>query len=126
YEDDRFIDEYLNQTLKNKRKSFFKRVFSFINLLIYPLIFILRTFLSRKSSRLDKDRDQLEFNFVNKAVNEGLPILGICRGAQLLNVFFGGDLYKDIRSYYIEEPNRASIFPVKKVFLKSNSKLARM
>ena len=124
YEDEDFINEYLDQTLKNKRKSFFKRIFSFINLLIYPLIFLIRRLFSRKSSPLDKERDQLEFHLVDKAIKQKIPVLGICRGAQLINVYFKGDLYQDIKSFYQEEPNRASIFPVKKVFLKANSQLA--
>lgn len=126
YENDHFLEEYLNETLKNKRKSLLQRVSSFINLLIFPLIFLLRKSFSRKSPQLDKERDLLEFNLVDDAIQKGIPLLGICRGAQLINVYFKGDLYQDIKSFYVEEPHKASVFPVKKVFLKVGSKLARI
>jgi gamma-glutamyl-gamma-aminobutyrate hydrolase PuuD len=38
----------------------------------------------------DVRRDQWEIDLVHKFVNRGKPILGICRGCQLLNVAFGG------------------------------------
>ena len=43
-------------------------------------------------------RDDGERWICNLAVNRGLPMLGICRGIQLMNVFFGGTLYQDIPS----------------------------
>jgi putative glutamine amidotransferase len=33
---------------------------------------------------------------VNRALKQGLPILGICRGLQLINVALGGTLYEDL------------------------------
>lgn len=42
----------------------------------------------------DNHRDQQEFAAVYKAVKEGTPIIGICRGAQLLCVANGGTLYQ--------------------------------
>jgi len=45
-----------------------------------------------------EERDVLEFTLVRWAVDEGRPILGICRGAQVMNVALGGDLYGDIAS----------------------------
>ena len=37
-------------------------------------------------------KDAVEFNLIENFYKNGLPILGICRGLQLLNVFFGGTL----------------------------------
>ncbi|QLE79772.1 gamma-glutamyl-gamma-aminobutyrate hydrolase family protein [Francisella sp. Scap27] len=44
----------------------------------------------------DKVRDDYELAVIDYAFKQGKPILGICRGFQLLNVYFGGTLYQDI------------------------------
>src|SRR5262245_59853968 len=41
-------------------------------------------------------RDEVELGLARRAVADELPILGICRGIQLLNVALGGTLYQDI------------------------------
>lgn len=41
-------------------------------------------------------RDQFEFNFFQKVYGRGIPILGICRGHQFINVALGGTLYQDL------------------------------
>ncbi len=41
-------------------------------------------------------RDRFEFNFFNKVYGRGIPILGICRGHQFINVALGGTLYQDL------------------------------
>ncbi len=46
----------------------------------------------------DSIRDQYEIHLVKQFIAQNKPILGICRGAQLLNVAFGGTLYQDISS----------------------------
>jgi putative glutamine amidotransferase len=46
----------------------------------------------------DEPRDELEIPLVREAWRRGLPILGICRGEQLLNVAMGGSLIQDIPS----------------------------
>jgi putative glutamine amidotransferase len=43
-------------------------------------------------------RDRFEITLAKQARDANLPILGICRGHQLLNVAFGGTLYQDIGS----------------------------
>jgi putative glutamine amidotransferase len=47
-----------------------------------------------------EERDVLEFALVRWAVDEGRPILGICRGAQVMNVVLGGTLYLDLRTQF--------------------------
>jgi gamma-glutamyl-gamma-aminobutyrate hydrolase PuuD len=46
----------------------------------------------------DRLRDVYEIELVHEFVEAGKPVLGICRGAQLINVAFGGTLYQDIRT----------------------------
>jgi putative glutamine amidotransferase len=41
-------------------------------------------------------QDELEIALARRAVADGKPVLGICRGIQLLNVTLGGTLYQDI------------------------------
>ena len=45
---------------------------------------------------IDFYRDTLEINLVLRAIDIEMPIFGICRGEQLLNVVFGGELFIDI------------------------------
>lgn len=51
---------------------------------------------NRGSLDIDQERDALEFGLLRDALSQGLPVLGVCRGCQLLNVAFGGTLYQDI------------------------------
>ena len=44
--------------------------------------------------KTSKIRNQIEINLIKKALKLKIPILGICRGAQLLNLFFGGKIKK--------------------------------
>jgi len=46
--------------------------------------------------RIDAPRDNLEAAILPEALRRDLPILGICRGIQSLNVFAGGTLYQDL------------------------------
>jgi putative glutamine amidotransferase len=41
-------------------------------------------------------RDAFELELVERALDRGMPILGMCRGLQVLNVFFGGTLVQDV------------------------------
>ena len=44
----------------------------------------------------DRARDLYELELLHEFVDAGKPVLGICRGCQLLNVAFGGTLYQDV------------------------------
>lgn len=45
---------------------------------------------------IDSDRDEAEFALLKAYVDAGKPVLGICRGMQLINIFFGGSLHQDL------------------------------
>ncbi|HTX88424.1 MAG TPA: gamma-glutamyl-gamma-aminobutyrate hydrolase family protein [Bacteroidales bacterium] len=49
---------------------------------------------------IDHYRDTLELDLIREAVRMNLPLLCICRGEQILNVAFGGDLIADIPTQY--------------------------
>ncbi|MDR2810811.1 MAG: gamma-glutamyl-gamma-aminobutyrate hydrolase family protein [Tannerellaceae bacterium] len=49
---------------------------------------------------VDAIRDEYDLILLRLAFRQGLPILGICRGHQLINVAFGGSLYQDIAAQH--------------------------
>ncbi|MDQ6919734.1 MAG: gamma-glutamyl-gamma-aminobutyrate hydrolase family protein [Candidatus Dormibacteraeota bacterium] len=53
----------------------------------------------RGSKGIDKDRDALELALARRAVDDGLPIFGICRGQQLINVALEGGLLQDVGAH---------------------------
>lgn len=71
----------------------------------------------------DKERDRLEMQMIERARAAAIPILGICRGAQLINVVAGGTLFNNIRSMRRHTSNRRHITPVKWITLSRDSQL---
>jgi len=51
----------------------------------------------------DPFRDDYEMKVLDYAINKGKPVLGICRGLQLLNVYFGGSLYQDLETQFSDQ-----------------------
>lgn len=47
---------------------------------------------------IDHERDKVEVELLKAFVAAGKPILGICRGCQLINAFFGGTLHQDLEN----------------------------
>ena len=45
---------------------------------------------------IDTQRDPVDFALLDAFVKAGKPVLGICRGHQLINVYFGGTLHQDL------------------------------
>lgn len=46
--------------------------------------------------QINRDRDAWEIALVRGAIRRGIPLLGICRGAQVLNVALGGTLHQHL------------------------------
>ncbi len=44
------------------------------------------------------ESDEADLRLLSGAFDRGLPVLGVCRGLQIANVFFGGDLIQEVRS----------------------------
>ena len=56
--------------------------------------------LHREKWHGDRYRDAYELRILDYAINHHKPVLGICRGFQLLNVYFGGTLIQDIETFH--------------------------
>ena len=71
----------------------------------------------------DPERDDLELKIFKSAYDRQLPILGICRGSQLMNIARGGNLHQDLRPLRQLTPNRNTIFRIKEAVIEPSSKL---
>jgi len=65
--------------------------------------------------RVDPQRDTLELELLERCVPAGCPVLGICRGAQIINVYLGGSLIGDIYSAFEHVRKRRTVLPRKTV-----------
>lgn len=48
----------------------------------------------------DQGRDEMEMYWARQARDRSIPTLGICRGAQIMNVAHGGSLHQDLKTIY--------------------------
>ena len=55
-----------------------------------------------KLEKVEAGRDKYELELIRLALEKDIPILGICRGSQLLNSVAGGTMYQDLDSEYGE------------------------
>lgn len=69
----------------------------------------------------DVARDELEQSYIRYAIERELPLMGICRGYQLINVVLGGSLHLDIRKLRRNTSNFGTILPRKTVLLHESS-----
>jgi putative glutamine amidotransferase len=91
--------------------------------LMAPLIVILRWLGSRRSHGQDLARDRCELALLGEAEARQLPVLGICRGAQLLSMARGGTLLRRVDDLYEERPRLYTALPRRLVRLEPGSLL---
>lgn len=75
-------------------------------------------------ARLDPERDALELAALELFWERGAPILGICRGAQMMNVFRGGSLHESVRDAYALRRHPRTPLPVKAIRIARGARLA--
>jgi putative glutamine amidotransferase len=73
--------------------------------------------------KIDKARDDMELLLLKQAYRMKLPILGICRGSQMINISRGGSLHSEISEAYPDFKNVRTILPRKQVHIKKGSRL---
>lgn len=76
------------------------------------------------SPTIDPKRDSYELEVLAEADRRALPVLGICRGAQLINVHAGGTLFSDLAPHRKHTSNKGTLLPRKHVDITPESTLA--
>lgn len=74
--------------------------------------------------RHDPARDAFESAVIDRALAGRIPLLGICRGAQLLNVRRGGSLFQELASRRSRTSNRWTVLPLKTLHIDPHTRLA--
>lgn len=72
---------------------------------------------------IDPERDELELHQLQLAREQDIPILGVCRGSQLLNVSLGGSLHQDIGTMIKRAKPLRTVLPRKTITIKTGTKL---
>jgi len=121
--DPRLYGEQLEKELKEeKNEQFWLKSY-----LLLPLVFLVRFFSSSTdSTQADRARDKLELEIIEYAYKNNLPILGICRGMQLMNIYRCGTLHKDIKAFYTETPHINTLLPKKTIHITKDSLLFKI
>jgi putative glutamine amidotransferase len=75
------------------------------------------------TANYDRKRDATDQSLLEQAEAIGIPVLGICRGAQLINVFHGGSLCQNVTPLRVNTRHRPLLLPLQTVRLVTDSRL---
>jgi putative glutamine amidotransferase len=108
-----------------REPSLTRKAFAFV---LFPFLLVVRRLFSTRERirRVDEQRDAFELDLLEHCYTRKKPVLGICRGEQLINIFKGGNLHQDVSNFYRELPRMNSIRPCKQITVEPDSRLARI
>jgi putative glutamine amidotransferase len=110
---------------KSKENSPDKNLFEIIfNSVLGITAYLLRSIFGLKQAPYEAaQRDKLESLLLREAIEHDIPVLGICRGMQMLNVIKGGTLYQEVADVYEDVHHPYTVLPHKRILVKEGSKL---
>jgi len=79
-----------------------------------------------KSQYPNRAKDEFEISLFRKAMEKDMPVFGICRGIQIMNVATGGSLYQDIPSKILTYQKPGSDDPWHKIKIQPDSQLNKI
>lgn len=77
-------------------------------------------------ARYDSRRDATDWELLKKAEQLALPVLGICRGAQLINIYRGGSLCQDVTPLRVNTRHRPLLLPLQTVRVVHDSRIGEI
>jgi len=72
----------------------------------------------------NRERDEMELPLLEAALRQDMPVLGICRGMQALNVALGGKLIQDLADHRVVREDGLWVSAYHRIFVAPGSKLA--
>jgi len=78
------------------------------------------------TARYDLRRDETDYQLLTRAEQLDIPVLGICRGAQLINIFHGGSLCQNVTPLRVNTRHRPLLLPLQTVRLVNGSRISEL
>jgi putative glutamine amidotransferase len=117
------LSQPIDPVERSPQKTWWSRT---VDNLLALFALMLRFLLGTRRHGADRARDALELEVIEYCKAHGLPVLGICRGAQLMNIAEGGTLLRDVSEFYEERADLYTVLPRRKVLLGESSRLGRI
>lgn len=103
-----------------------KRRWTPLKLLFYPFVQLYKEAFAIGSCEVNDQRDSMEFALFQAAREQQIPMMGICRGMQLMNVALSGSLYHDLKSLTQAVKHKQSLWPSKNITIEPGSLIAKL